>query len=113
MVVVAPTRLTMDAYAFAQLTNDHVLSKHGLPKSIVSDRDTRFTSNFWQCLTACFGIKILMITAFHPETDGQTERMNSLLEDTLRHFVGYTQTDWDEHIQMVAFAINNAVNVST
>ena len=113
MVVVAPTRLTMDAYAFAQLTNDHVLSKHGLPKSIVSDRDTRFTNNFWQCLTARVGIKILMSTAFHPETDGPTKRMNSLLEETLRHFVGYTQTDWDEHIQMVAFAINNAVNVST
>jgi 8-oxo-dGTP pyrophosphatase MutT (NUDIX family) len=113
MVVVAPTRLTMDAYAFAQLTNDHIVSKHGLPESIVSDRDGRFTSNFWQCLTARLGIKNLMSTAFHPETDGQTERMNSLLEETLRHFVGYTQSEWDENIQMAAFAINNAVNVST
>ena len=54
-----------------------------------------------------------MSTAFHPQTDGQTEKMNQLLEETLRHYVGYTQSDWDDNIQMAAFAINNAVNVST
>ena len=93
MVVVAPTQLTMDAYAFAQLTCDHVLSQHGVPQSFVSDRDTRFTSVFWQCLTARLGIKKRMSTAFHPQTDGQTEKMNQLLEETLRHYVGYTQSD--------------------
>ena len=53
-----------------------------------------------------------MSTAFHPQTDGQTERMNRLIEETLRHYVSYAQNDWDKNIQLVAFAINNAKNES-
>lgn len=111
-VIVQPCKLTIDAPGFAQMTVDHVISKHGCPESFVSDRDVRFTAAFMQSLTTILGVQQKMSTAFHPQTDGQTERMNRLLEETLRHFVSFTQHDWDSQIQMVAFAINNAHNIS-
>ena len=111
-VVVQPCKLTLDAAGFAQLTVDHIISKHGMPESFVSDRDVRFTSDFWTSLTKICGGRLKMSSAFHPQTDGQTKRMNRLLEETLRHFVSFAQSDWDSQIQLVAFAINNAHNVS-
>ena len=86
-VVVQPCKLTLDAAGFAQLTVDHIISKHGMPESFVSDRDVRFTSDFWTSLTKICGGRLKMSSAFHPQTDGQTKRMNRLLEETLRHFV--------------------------
>jgi len=111
-VIVVPTILTIDGADVARLCVDHVFSKHGFPSSIVSDRDVRFTADFWRALHMMLGTKLLMSSAFHPQTDGQTERMNRTLEETLRHFVAYKQDDWDSHIQMAAFAINNARNES-
>jgi hypothetical protein len=80
---------------------------------IVSDRDSKFTSRFWRTLFADLGTKLAMSTAFHPQTDGQTERANRTLEDMLRAFVGYRQNDWDQHLVAAEFACNNAVNSST
>jgi len=84
--------------------------KHGLPKAIVSDRDPRFTGRFMTALLEILGTDQRVSTAFHPQTDGQTERMNSnrTLEDTLRHFVSPNHSDWDDHIAMAEFAINNS-----
>ena len=111
-VILSPSKLTLNAEGFAQHTIDHVISKHGVPTEFVSDRDVRFTSSFWQSLTSSLNTKLSMSTAFHPQTDGQTERMNRLIEETLRHYVCYAQNDWDFNIQLVAFAINNAKNES-
>ena len=111
-VVLAPAKLTLNAQGFAQYTVDHVISKHGMPQNFVSDRDVRFSSNFWRSLNASLGTSLSMSTVFHPQTDGQTERMNRLIEETLRHFVSFAQSDWDKNIQLVAFAINNAKNES-
>ena len=112
-VILVPTVEKLSAEGFAQLWVDHLVSKHGCPESIVSDRDVRFTSAFWTTLNTLVGADAHMSTAFHPQTDGQTERMNRLLEETLRHFVCYNQSDWDVHLQMASFAINNAVSEST
>ena len=112
-VILIPTVEKLSAEGFAQLWVDHLISKHGCPESIVSDRDVRFTSAFWKTLNSLVGAEAHMSTAFHPQSDGQTERMNRLLEETLRHFVCYNQSDWDSHLQMASFAINNAVNGST
>ena len=112
-VILIPTVEKLSAEGFAQLWVDHLVSKHGCPESIVSDRDVRFTSAFWKTLNGLVGAEAHMSTAFHPQSDGQTERMNRLLEETLRHFVCYNQSDWDSHLQMASFAINNAVNGST
>lgn len=84
-----------------------------MPESFVSDRDIRFTSLFFKTLLSILGARQKMSTSFHPQTDGQTERVIRLTEETLRHYVSFTQNDWDAQLQMVAFAINNAKNVST
>jgi hypothetical protein len=112
-VILVPTVEKLSAEGFAQLWVDHLVSKHGCPESVVSDRDVRFTSAFWSTINDLVGAKAHMSTAFHPQSDGQTERMNRLLEETLRHFVCYNQSDWDKHLQMASFAINNAVSAST
>jgi len=67
---------------------------HGLPESIVSDRDTRFTSKFWTSLMQLLQVKLNLSTAFHPESDGQTERVNQTLEQYLRSYCSYQQDDW-------------------
>ena len=79
-----------------------------MPAEIVSDRDKLFTSNFWRALCTTWGIRQAMSTAYHPQTDGQTERVNRVLEDTLRHYVNTSQDDWDVYLPCAEFAINNA-----
>jgi transposase InsO family protein len=111
-VIAVPTVATNTAEDVARLCLEHVISKHGVPLSIVSDRDVRFTSAFWKTLQSALGTKLCMSTSFHPQTDGQTERMNRALEETLRHVVSHKQDDWDLHIPMATFAINNAHNQS-
>ena len=86
---------------------------HGLPKSIVSDHDAKFTSYFWQTVFQTMGTKLVMSTAFHPQTDGQTKRANKTLEDMLHAFTSYHQDDWDLQLSAAEFACNNAPNAST
>ncbi len=86
---------------------------HGVPASIVSDRDVRFTSNFWRALWSMLGTQLKMSTAYHPQTDGQTERDNRTLEEMLRAYVNYHQSDWDQHLVAAEIACNNAVQAST
>jgi hypothetical protein len=91
MVHFAPTKTTATAPDTARLFFDHVVRLHGLPKSVVSDRDAKFTSRFWQSLFQTMGTRLAMSTAFHLQTDGQTERTNQTLEDMLHAFVNYHQ----------------------
>jgi hypothetical protein len=86
---------------------------HGLPSDIVSDRDTRFTSHFWQELMKHLGTHLSMSTAFHPQADGQTERINAILEQYLRHFCGFQQDDWAELLPLAEHAYNTAVSETT
>ena len=88
---------------------------HGMPKGIVSDRDSKFTGAFWQELHQLLGVRLHMSTANHPQTDAQTERMNRVnrvLEDMLRHYVNKHHNDWDDYLATAEFAINNAENIS-
>src|SRR5690349_20952584 len=109
----APTKTTATAPDTARLFFDHIFRLHGLPTSIVSDRDAKFTSKFWKTLFQTLGTKLAMSTAFHPQTDGQTERANRTLEDMLRAFTSYRQDDWDLQLTAAEFACNNAPNAST
>ena len=113
MVHLAPTVKDLTAEGFAQLFVENVVRLHGMPAEIVSDRDKLFTSPFWTALSALFGTQRSMSTAFHPQSDGQTERVNRVLEDTLRHFVGPTQDDWDKLLPCAEFALNNAKHEAT
>ena len=86
---------------------------HGLPLDIVSDRDTRFTSNFWAAVMKKLDVKLNMSTAFHPQTDGQSEILNQILEQYLRIFCNYHQDDWVELLPFAEFSYNNSTNAST
>ena len=113
MVHICPTTTEVSAKGWAECFTREVVRLHGLPKSIVSDRDPRFTSTFWSEVCTLLGIKQNMSTSFHPQTDGQTERANRTLEDMLRSYISPCQTDWDEHLTAVEFAINNSWHEST
>ncbi|WRX30253.1 Reverse transcriptase domain - like 10 [Theobroma cacao] len=96
----------------AQLYIDEIVRLHGVPVSIVSDRDPRFTSQFWPKFQEALGTKLKFSTAFHPQTDGQSERTIQTLEDMLRacdiDFIG----SWDRHLPLVEFAYNNSFQFS-
>ena len=85
---------------------------HGIPVLIVSDRDARFTSRFWQGFQKSMGSKITMSTAFHPQTDGQSERTIQTLEDLLRSCVLTFTGGWDEQLHLIEFAYNNSFQAS-
>ena len=92
----------------------HVVCKFGVPDEIVSDRDRRFVSTFWQHLWKLLGTKTLMSTAFHPQTDGQTERMHRTLAQILRALLFQDQPElWAEKLPYVELAINSATNATT
>jgi hypothetical protein len=89
-----PLRHPFTATSVAKLFLDHVYRLHGLPQVIVTDRDRIFTSHFWQQLFKLVGVDLWMSTAYHPQTDGQTERLNQCLETYLRCFVHACPTKW-------------------
>lgn len=113
MVHLAPTHTTATAVDTAELYFDSIVRLHGIQASIISDRDTRFTSRFWEALWQLCGTKLARSTAFHPQTDGQTERTNRTLEEILRAYVDDKHTDWDQRLSAAEFAINNAPSAST
>jgi len=85
---------------------------HGVPNSIVLDRDTRFQSGFWQTLQAAFGMLLCFSTAFYPAMDGQTEHTIQLLEDMLRAYALDFKKAWDEHLALIEFFYNNSYRAS-
>ncbi|KAL0040516.1 hypothetical protein WJX77_009489 [Trebouxia sp. C0004] len=106
MVHFAAVPAAFSAYDMASLHLRTIIRVHGVQREIVSDRDTLFTSAFWEELTASLGTSLARSTAYHPATDGQTERANRTLEDLLRHFVSPVQNDGDKHLDAAEFAIN-------
>jgi transposase InsO family protein len=108
-----PTTARIKAKDLAEVLMDNVFSLHGLPSTIVSDRGSKFTSKLWRYLTGRLGVDLRLSTAFHPQTDGQTERVNRSLEGYLRIFVSYSQDDWSKHLSLAAFAYNNSLHSAT
>lgn len=96
----------------AKLYIKEIVRLHGVPESIVSDRDPRFTSRFWRALQERLGSSLRLSTAYHPQTDGQTERTIQTLEDMLRACVLDFKGNWDEHLPLVEFAYNNSYHSS-
>lgn len=112
-VHLAPCHDTTTAQDFADIFVRVIFAQHGLPLDIVSDRDTRFTSEFWKRVCQILGVQQNMSTAFHPQTDGQTERVNRTLEEVLRSFVAGDHSDWDKCLPLAEFAINNSLQAAT
>jgi hypothetical protein len=86
---------------------------HGIPKVIISDRDVKFTGNFWKDLFKGLDTQLNFSTAYHPQTDGKTERTNQILEDMLRMYVMDRPGKWEEYLYLVEFAYNNHYQAST
>ena len=108
----APCSKTTTAPEFAQLYLDHVVRLHGISDSIVSDRGSIFTSQFWNALSKSLSLKKRLSTSFHPQTDGQTERTNQTVEQYLRIYCNYQQDNWMRHLALAEFSYNNAQHTS-
>ena len=113
MVRLAATTMQLTSRGLAELFRDTIFRLHGLPKSIISDRDTRITAGFWQELMQMLGVRLKLSTARHPQTDGQTERANRTVEDILRNYVIQRAGDWEDYLATAEFAINSAKHEST
>ncbi|GJS01512.1 putative reverse transcriptase domain-containing protein [Tanacetum coccineum] len=96
----------------ARIYTNEIVARHGVPVSIISDRDGRFASHLWQALQEALGTKLNISTAYHPETDGQSERTIQTLEDMLRACVMDFGGSWDTHLPLVEFSYNNSYYAS-
>ena len=107
-----PVCMTYKMEKLAELYIREVVKLHGVPSSIVSDRDPRFTSRFWVSLQEALGTKIRLSSAYHPQTDGQTERTIQTLEDLLRSCAIENRNSWEECLPLVEFSYNNSYHSS-
>ena len=113
MATFIPTTGTMTAEDLARLYLNNIWRYHGLPQTVISDRGSEFTSRFWKSLTKLLHIEHNFSTAYHPQSDGQTERVNQTLEQYLRVYANYKQDDWNDYLALAEFAYNNANHTST
>ena len=109
----APCSTSTTADDLSDIFINSVFKLHGLPKQIISDRGPQFISHFWNSFCEKLQIKVSLSSAFHPQTDGQTERVNQTLEQYLRCFLSYNQDNWVSLLPLAEFAYNNANNAST
>ncbi|GJU85486.1 putative reverse transcriptase domain-containing protein [Tanacetum coccineum] len=107
-----PMRETDPMDKLARLYLKEVVTRHGIPVSIICDRDPRFTSNFWRSFQKAMGTRLDMSTAYHPETDGQSERTIQTLEDMLRACVIDFGNGWEGHLPLIEFSYNNSYHAS-
>ena len=103
-----PVRIEYSMDRLAELFVDEIVRLHGVPLSIVSDRDPRFTLRFWKELQSALGTRLNFSTTFHPQTAGQTERLIQVLKDMLRGCVMEFIGNWDRYIPLIEFAYNNS-----
>ena len=107
-----PVRTNYDGEKLAQLYVSNIVKLHGVPSRIVSDRGTQFTSSFWKGLHEAMGTKLDFSSAYHPQTDGQTERVNQVMEDMLRACVLTYGKDWEQSLPYAEFSYNNSYQAS-
>jgi hypothetical protein len=107
-----PVRMDFSLPRLAQLYIAEIVRLHGIPESIISDRDPRFTSRFWKSFQEALGSKLRFSTTFHPQTDGQSERVIQVLEDMLRCVAIDFEGSWEKYLHLVEFAYNNSFQAS-
>jgi len=110
---IIPCHTTIDAIEMAELFGLEIVRLDGLPATIVSDQGPKLASTFWGLICSRLGIDRRITTAFPPQTDGQTERMNAGMEPYLRVFVNHQQDDWVQWLAWAEFAANNGTSETT
>ncbi|KAJ1596995.1 hypothetical protein NDA14_002766 [Ustilago hordei] len=110
--ILAPTHKTVTAKQTAVLLYGHMIRLFGYPDHMVSDRGRQFISGAWKAFAEQMGVKHSLSTAYHPQTDGQTERVNQVIEQYLRMYCNYEQNDWANLLDTAAFVYNNTVHNS-
>jgi hypothetical protein len=113
MAIYLPCQKDIDSPELARMFFEHVICKHGVPENNITDRGTQFTIRFCTRVCSHMSIDHRLSTAFHPQTDGQTERQNQTMEQYLRAFCNYEQDKWVELLPLAEFAYNNSVHAST
>ena len=108
-----PTHTSITSEGLADLFIIHVFSKHGVLNHVTSDQGSEFVSAFFRALGQALSMNLHFTSGYHPEADGQTERVNQMLEQYIRIYCTYQQDDWSNLLPMVKFTYNNALNVST
>ncbi|SJL13333.1 uncharacterized protein ARMOST_16773 [Armillaria ostoyae] len=112
-IILVPCNVELSAEGWARILHDHVYARHGMPQVVISDRGPQFVSAFMKELYRMLNITQNASTAFHPQTDGQTERVNQEVEKYLRIFINYHQSDWADWLPLAEFAHNNRAHSAT
>jgi len=107
-----PVHTTYNAKRYAEIYLDRIVCLHGVPKTIIYDRGTQFVARFWEQLQESLGTKLIRSSAYHPQTDGQTERINQILEDMLSACVIHYDKNWDKCLALAEFSYNNSYQAS-
>jgi hypothetical protein len=113
MAIYLPCRKDVDSPEPARMFFEEVICKHGVPSNVVTDRGFQFTSRFWNRVCSHLSIDHELLTTFHPQTDGQTEQQNQLMEQYLRALATYEQDNWVDVLPLAEFAYNNSAHVTT
>jgi hypothetical protein len=107
-----PVHTTYSAKKYAEVYLDQIVRLHGVPKTIIFDRGAQFIARFWEQLQFALGTKLIRSSAYHPQTDGQTERVNQILEDMLRACIIHNGMSWDKCLALAEFSYNNSYQSS-
>jgi transposase InsO family protein len=107
-----PVHTTYSTKKYTEIYLDQIIRLHGVPKTIISDRGPQFIAHFWEQLQSALGSKLIRSSAYHPQTDGQTERVNQILEDMLRACIIHYGTSWDKCLALAEFSYNNSYQAS-
>jgi len=108
-----PTTTTITEKGTAELFFRHVIAQYGIPRQVISDRDTRWKGEFWKEICDRMGMKRALTTAYHPQADGQTEIMNQTLEISLRAYIGPDRDDWVSSLDGLALSYNSTHHTAT
>jgi hypothetical protein len=102
-----PVKSTFKAINILEIFMKEIFRLHGIPKMVISDRDVKFTSSFWKELFVGINTNLNFSTSYHPQTDGQTKRMNQIVEDMLCMYVRTKPSKWEDYLHLVEFSYNN------
>ena len=111
--IIIPTHSTLTQEGFAELFVDRVVNVYRLPEVIISDRDRRWATIFWKSVVANYGSVMALSSAHHPQTDGQTEILNAMIEQMLRAYVSSDKESWSKWLSVLAYSYNSSVHSST